>query len=863
MAVNNENNTIYPVNGRRLTSADLIPIFGSFIKDDDEDQSNLVYAIDIDVSARDITFVSANSTDDTIFTYDNSGHPFNDERAGGGGNAQEKQDELDGYRYNGWNLLKSSGTGKINMIKSGDRDVILFPQLQVNTGSKPKYGRQDLRSAYEDNGKLSTVKSLINTQITADPGISDSTIDTIVESISNNILDSTLIGTNAEKYYNNSKFLSDLKNTFKFINFDTTISNKVKAFQDYVDNIYKSLIDDRLTPINAYMLTPSYEFDSDVLPDTNFVYKDGIYNYRKFYSYQYNNWYYQHINWWWRPWYWGWDHYWWWPWRWHHYYAWFWHSWWWNWYYWWWYPTNYNTSQTNYGETITMCNVFKYNTYYPTEYIPIEPSKYLENKGVTTNQDTDEKFREYVKYLTSTYKSNIYKVNSYIKDVNKMVDKVIAVCDYIIYDNDNTPVTGADINYNIVYDKYQRVDLNSNNGANADSTLELVIKDANGNTVSTTSLQTLLGEDGCDTTGYTAPISEFSTVNGIDITEEARPNFPIKPIYLLIAPKTQNNTNKIIKYKVNLYQYGNINTENVLSFVMYQMPRLITVTYTFSCGGYDIRKDTFGILGNVNNASPSSPANVNIITNTEFDEAEVRDYHMNDKLNKLRKATGDQTSYYNNMYVPYKFGLRRFYNGTSTVESSVNQDYDNNKNWDTCMKPVKEWPTYEYGELPILALNDQDHIVVFLSTIARDTGYDEFNNFFNSSVYVTFNLHTEDYNSNVSVTMNGNKDKFTSNNIYGANNSNWNLHWGSNITGTDFRAYPDVKYSETYRNSNANIFYSHIYGYRLYIKHWFTSQQVSTQEIAVNGKRLKITFVWSNLPVVDSFWRSGNPNNTD
>jgi hypothetical protein len=56
---------------------------------------------------------------------------------------------------------------------------------------------------------------------------------------------------------------------------------------------------------------------------------------------------------------------------------------------------------------------------------------------------------------------------------------------------------------------------------------------------------------------------------------------------------------------------------------------------------YDIRKDTFGILGNVNNASPSSPANVNIITNTEFDEAEVRDYHMNDKLNKLGKATGD------------------------------------------------------------------------------------------------------------------------------------------------------------------------------------------------------------------------------
>jgi hypothetical protein len=49
------------------------------------------------------------------------------------------------------------------MITSGDRDVILFPQLKVNTGSKPKYGRQDLRDAYENNGKLSTVKSLINT----------------------------------------------------------------------------------------------------------------------------------------------------------------------------------------------------------------------------------------------------------------------------------------------------------------------------------------------------------------------------------------------------------------------------------------------------------------------------------------------------------------------------------------------------------------------------------------------------------------------------------------------------------------------------------------------------------------------------
>jgi hypothetical protein len=52
-----------------------------------------------------------------------------------------------------------------------------------------------------------------------------------------------------------------------------------------------------------------------------------------------------------------------------------------------------------------------------------------------------------------------------------MVDKIIAVCDYIIYDNDNTVVQGADINYNIVYDKYQRIDLDSENGAKADSTL--------------------------------------------------------------------------------------------------------------------------------------------------------------------------------------------------------------------------------------------------------------------------------------------------------------------------------------------------------------------------------------------------------
>jgi hypothetical protein len=106
------------------------------------------------------------------------------------------------------------------------------------------------------------------------------------------------------------------------------------------------------------------------------------------------------------------------------------------------------------GETVMMCNVFKYNTYYPTEYIPIEPVKYYDNKGITNVYANYDKFRGYVDYLTSTYKSNIYKINSYIKNVNKMVDNIIAVCDYIVYDNDNTPVQDADINYNIVYDKF-------------------------------------------------------------------------------------------------------------------------------------------------------------------------------------------------------------------------------------------------------------------------------------------------------------------------------------------------------------------------------------------------------------------------
>ena len=35
------------------------------------------------------------------------------------------------------------------------------------------------------------------------------------------------------------------------------------------------------------MLRPDYEFDADILPDTNFRCINGIYSYRKFYSYQY------------------------------------------------------------------------------------------------------------------------------------------------------------------------------------------------------------------------------------------------------------------------------------------------------------------------------------------------------------------------------------------------------------------------------------------------------------------------------------------------------------------------------------------------------------------------------------------------
>lgn len=893
------NNNIYPVNARRLTSADLIPIFGSFIEDDRKNQKELVYAIRnghvridsstinsstfyelIPTEGIDNKFVVAN--DISIFKPNDSS--YNDERGGIDGS---QENEINGYQYNNWNLLRSKGKGKIEMLDrnttdTDDTDVVLFPALNVSTYTGTTIHGY---TYWEENFKEE--ENTLNSSINGWNGtISDASISWICNEIKSNLLNNKIANTDASIYYNNENFINDFEHTLKNIraekdpnNTGENISDIKKAYVNFVEHLYTSLIDDIVTPINASMLLPEYEFDADILPDTNFRCINGIYSYRKFYSYQYNNWYYQHVNYWYRPWWWNWSYYWWWPYRWRHCYAWFWHSWWWYYRY---CPYYYGTSNTNIGETVTMCNVFKYNNYYPDEYIPIDPQKYIENNNIGDNSSANsEKFRKYVEYLTSTYKSNIYKINSYIKTVNKMVDKIVAICDYIIYDNDNTIVQGADINYNIIYDKYQRIDLDDNNHALLDSSL--------GDTTNNKSFQDLINNDfgnGYDVnTGlaqgesYEQPISEFSMVNGIDITRikyklsnnkynyinKARKHFPIKPIYLLICPKTQNNTNKIIKYKVNLYQYGNITDKSILTFIMYQMPKLITVKFTFNCGGYKLRKDTFGILGNVNNSSPSNPANVNIITNAEFDEAAARDYHTTDKMLRILSDEGikDDTYVQNNLNTPYKYGIRRFYNGTSTIESFENQWYD--KNRDFSGKGIYNWPTYEYGELPILALNDQDHIVVFLSSLAYDTGQDDYNNFFNSSAYVTFQLYTEDYSSYVTVTMSGHKTLFKGNNIYGASNNNSNLHWGSNITGIDFKAYPDVKSGGTYRNNNANVMFSHLYGYRIYLKHWYTLQQTSTQEIAVNGKRLKVTFVWTVLPVAGNkpdsspFWLTGKP----
>ena len=858
------NNNIYPVNSRRLTGADMIPIFGSFINDDREEQDELVYAINTgkvkrvynagkdieEVSGVDINFVSANNLDVSLFKYNiNSSTFFYDERGGSGGTGMQQLFEQQGYMYNGWNYLDAVNGEKINMIKGRDpidTSVILFPELSIKKKSTDTkwtgYGISNVSTNI-----LNQIKSPIN-KINRQASINTSFINIIVKDISTGIIYNNYLK-DSTTYYKNETILESFKHTLENIRdkHGENTENIKTDYINYLNHFAKSLIDDALTPVNASMLRPDYEFDCDILPDTDFRYTNGIYSYCKFYSYQYNCWYFQHVNWWWRPWFWGVISIpiWWWSNRWHHHYSWFWHGWWWNWYY---FPHFYGSSNVNQGETVVMCNAFKYNTYNPNEYIPIEPQKYYENNNITNSSSAAE-FRQYVSYLLKTYKSNIYKINSYIKTVNKPVDKIIALCDYIVYDNDNTPVNGADINYNIIYDKYQRIDLDADtNTALSDSNM--------------LDFQQQLNSDFSNNGMTSVPISEYSIVNGIDITSKARKYFPIKPIYLLISPKTQNNTNKIIKYKVNLYQYGNIKADSILTFIMYQMPRLITVSFNFNSGGYAIRKDTFGILGNVNNVSSSAAANVNIVTFTEFDEYETRDYHTTRK----RISLGDDTiaeANWNTKNTIYKYGSRRFFNGTTTIDSVVNQQYDKTKNYNDSKKAVNKWPTSEKGELPILALNDQDHIVVFLSTLTLDANplsgdYDAALR--NANVKVTFKLYTEDNSSGVTVTLNGNKNSFKSNNYYGATNSQKILHWGKNITGNEFKAYPDVKSGDRYRNNNAVIMFSHLFGYRIYLMHWFTLQQVSTQTISVNGKRLTIDFVWINLPVVNSFWNSGDPD---
>ena len=105
------NNNIYPVNARRLTSADLIPIFGSFIEDDRENQKELVYAINsgraeynynastyTDHKGIDIAFVVCDSSENKIFHYNDENKKWHDERGGSGdNNAQNTQDEINGY----------------------------------------------------------------------------------------------------------------------------------------------------------------------------------------------------------------------------------------------------------------------------------------------------------------------------------------------------------------------------------------------------------------------------------------------------------------------------------------------------------------------------------------------------------------------------------------------------------------------------------------------------------------------------------------------------------------------------------------------------------------------------------------------
>ena len=246
------NNNIYPVNGRRLTGADMIPIFGSFINDDREEQDKLVYAIntgkvirdasvikdntntpvrynygtekepewDVSIikkvkefSGVDINFVSANNHDSSLFKYNigNSNTLFYDERGGDGGNAIQQLFEKQGYMYNGWNYLDASKGENINMIKDReafDRSVVLFPELSIKKKTTDSdwsgYGIFNISTNILD--KAEDIKNTIN-------GWSNSVdINTVVNKLKNNIIYNSWLK-NSTTYYKNETILSSFQHT--------------------------------------------------------------------------------------------------------------------------------------------------------------------------------------------------------------------------------------------------------------------------------------------------------------------------------------------------------------------------------------------------------------------------------------------------------------------------------------------------------------------------------------------------------------------------------------------------------------------------------------------------------------------------
>lgn len=879
------NNNTYPVNSRRLTRADIMPLYGSF----GNESEGIAYAANVSTGI-DTRFIVANQGDVSLFVPNDTNNKWSD--------YPRTEDESTGFRYTDWNYLTSSDLYIYtqNNNQSDNLFFILFPELNISGSGITLRGKNNWdANIIKHKDTINTTIDGINTNFNF-----ESIRNIITTSIQNNLLPVLDI-------YKDSRdgFIDDVSVKLYKIYIDYTENNSsLTVFKNnvknYMDKLFDALQDDYYTPINASMLKPKYIFDSDILPDGDFSYTAGVYEYRKFYSYNYNNWYWQHsLYWWQRPWsslWWrtDWYNYWW-------CYYWYWNSW---WYY---YNTLYNyynnlysTSSTNVGETIRMCNVYKYNTYYPKEFIPMDAKSYYEQ--YKANSTTEANVKDYLKYLTNTYKANIYKINSYIQGVNKMVDKLLVVCEYAIYDYNKELATGHGVNYNIIYDAFPTVGLTATNKAKNYITFnkdKFIRDDLSTYKMLKQNKDLKKIEDDIKIDQYneflthlnfsdnnTRIISSFNMVNGLDITTKyannktetpiAREAFPIKPIYMLLTPAQQNNTNKIIQYKINLYQYGNIDVTKIQTFIIYQMPKLVTATFTFNCAGYEIRKDTFGIFGNVRNTSSTAPANVNIITREEFDEGECRQFHSayhcyNNKGTNTNLPKTETNGYENGMdsttissldvntNTPYKFGVRRFYNGTTTLESKYNQDVDNGIISYGTHRSIQSWPTYEYGELPILALNDQSEITIFLSTISSEK-YTH-----NSSVSVSFGIKTEDNSVNTTISMSGNSSKFTNNNIYNASNNASNpLHWGENITGRDARAYPDETYSNTKRNNNANVMFSSYTGYRIYLKLWYSNHQTATKEISINGKRVKFTFIWANLGVVGyngatgKFWHTGD-----